>query len=262
MIRRLCLLLVLFTAISVAAAFGQTIVDVTSFDDMEGWTVASGDWTASGNRLYQRSTSALMARIDREVPAEGEYEIRFNVRYEDGAYRDQAALAAGQLHGGFGVHVGLSDPLLGTQSWGAGESYLLWMNLDTRSETASDFPVHYGLRAQVYESHSPTNMDLLRAGWAQRALGDERVSIDVEAAYAQAGGQMELADLEGHLSEELPMRIRVNPVSGVVRIADPTGSGWFELPLDASTLRDGNYLALRTNSLSVSFGNFRIVEID
>lgn len=262
MIRKLTLLLALVAGISVATGFGQTVVDVTSFDDMEGWTVASGDWTVSGNRLHQQSTSALMARVDREVPAEGEYEIRFNVRYEDGAYRNQQALADGQLHGGFGVHVGLQDPLLGTESWGAGEGYLLWMNLDTRDQTASDFPVHYGLRAQVYESHGPVSMDLMRADWAERALGDERVSIDVEAAYAQAGGRMELADLQGHLSEALPMRIRVNPVSGDVRVADPTGPGWFTIPLDASTLREGDYLAFRTNSLAVSFGNFRIVEIN
>ena len=262
MIRKLCLLLVFTAGIAVASGFGQTIVDISRFNDMEGWTTASGDWTVSGNRLHQRSTSALMARVDRRVPTDSEYEIRFNVRYEDGGFRNQEALEAGQLHAGFGVHVGLSNPLLGTESWGAGEGYLLWLNLDTRDQTAENFPFHHGLRAQVYESHSPVNMDLLRTDWAGRALGDDRVSIDVEAAFARAGGQMRLADVQNHLDEALPMRIRVNPVSGTVRVADPTSSDWFLLPLDASKLRNGEYVAFRTNSLAVSFGNFRVVEVD
>ena len=262
MIRKLCVLLVLTAGISVATGFSQTVVDITDFEDMDGWTIGAGDWSVSENRMYQESTSALMARVDREVPADGEYEVRFTIRYEGGGYDSEEDLANEILHGGFGVHVGMHDPLLGAKSWGVGEGYLLWLNLDTRDRTANNYSIHHGLRAQVYESAGPVEMDLLRADWAERVVGNERVSLDVPAAYEQIGGTMEIAELAEELSEPYTMRLRVNPVSGVVRVDDPTGSGWLAIPLDASKLREGDYVSLRTNSLAVSFGNFGIYELD
>lgn len=262
MIRKVCLLLLFASAVSVATGFGQSAVDIADFEDMEGWTVAAGDWSVSENRMHQEDTNALMARVDREVPAEGEYEIRFTVQYEGGGYASEEDLANEILHGGFGVHVGMSDPLLETESWGAGEGYLLWLNLDTREQTAEDHPLHHGLRAQVYESNGPVDMDLLRADWAERVVGNERVSLDVPAAYEEIGGTMEIADLADELSEPYTIRIRVNPESGVVRLDDPTGSGWLAMPLDADKLQEGDYVSLRTNSLAASFGSFGIYEID
>lgn len=262
MVRKIFWVLVLAAGISVATGFAQTVVDITDFEDMEGWTVAAGDWSVSDNRLHQQDTNALMARVDREVPAEGEYEIRFNVRYEDGAYASEEDLANDILHGGFGVHLGLNDPLLGTESWGAGEGYLLWLNVDTREETADEHPLHYGIRAQVYESNGPVDMDLVSADWAEETVGTEEVSLDLPAVYAEAGSSMNMEDLENNLSEALTMRIRVNPVNGTVRVADPAGSGWLAIPLDASKLREGDYVSLRTNSVAASFGNFGIYELD
>ncbi len=256
MLRRSLLVIVVFFTVSIAVASGQTVIDVADFDTLEGWRVAAGDWSVDANRLHQSSTTALMARIDREVPQNGAYEIRFNVRYEDGGYRSLEDVRNEILHGGFGVHVGLSNPLLGTVSWGAGEGYLLWLNLDTRPETADRYPDHFGLRAQVYESRSPVNMDLASADWAERELGHSKLSIDLPSV---AGVQVRLADVEPHLREIVPMRIRVNPNTGMVSVADPTAPLWYRIPLDPDVLSRGEYMALRTNSVAASFGNFRVV---
>ncbi len=259
MLRKVLCLTVILLGVSVALASAQSVLVMSDFNDMEGWTPASGDWEVDGNRLHQRSSSALMARVDHEIPDETVYEIRFNVRYEDGGYKSEQDLVNQIFHAGFGVHVGLANPLLGVESWGAGESYLLWLNLDTRGQTAEQYPDHFGLRAQVYESQGPVQMDLVTADWVERELGSEKLSIDIPAALRAAGIHLAISDVEPYLGHEIPMRIQVNNRTGTVRVADPTASVWYRLPLDANVLRAGDYLALRTNSLSVSFGDFRIV---
>ncbi len=260
MVRKLLLGTTIFFSIALGVVTAQTVIDVADFSDLGGWTPAAGEWEVDGNRLYQRSTTALMARIDRELPHEGEYELRFNVRYEDGGYRTEEDLRNEIFHAGFGVHVGLSDSLPGVESWGAGQGYLLWLNLDTRERTMENYPQHFGFRAQVYESEGPISMDLMSAPWVEREFGNSTLSIDIVQALAAAGIRFDVADVEPHLNTQIPMRIRVNTNTGTVSIADPTAPLWYRVPLDPDVLSQGEHIAFRTNSLAVSFGNFRVVE--
>ena len=260
MLRKVMFVTAVLFAVTVGVASSQTVIDMSDFSSLEGWTRAAGDWRVDGNRLHQGSTTALMARIDRAVPHDGVFELRFNARYEDGGYRTLEELRNQILHAGFGVHIGLRNPLLGVESWGAGESYLLWLNLDTRNRTAQEYPEHFGLRAQVYESRSPVNMDLLSAPWVRRELRQPRLSIDLPAVLEAAGIRLTIADVEPYLGQIVPIRIRVNTNTGVVSVADPTAPLWYRIPLDAGVLSRGEYISLRTNSLAASFGNFRVVE--
>lgn len=248
--------------IAAAGLSAQSVIDASNFTTLDGWHVASGQWEVDGARLYQRSTTSLMSRIDREVPQEGVYEIRFNVRYEDGGFRTVQDIEQQRFHAGFGVHVGLRDPLLGRESWGAGDGYLLWLNLDTRPATFTDFPNHAGFRAQVYRSESPVSMDLLSEPWISRVFGQSTLSIDLIQAMEAAGIAITVADVEPYLDQILPIRIRVNTNTGEVSIADPTAPIRYRLPLDPLVLRRGEYISLRTNSLAASFGNFRVVQVE
>ncbi len=260
--RRFVFVFALCVFVIVAAGLSaQTVVDASNFTSMDGWHVASGEWDVDGARLYQRSTTSLMSRIDRQVPQEGVYEIRFNVRYEDGGFGTVEDLEHQRFHAGFGVHVGLRDPLLERQSWGAGDGYLLWLNLDTRPATLEDYPDHSGFRAQVYRSESPVSMDLLSEPWVSQVFGQSTLSIDLFQALQAAGITLTVADVEPFLGEILPIRIRVDTNTGEVSVADPTAPVRYRIPLDPEVLRRGEYISLRTNSLAASFGNFRVVEL-
>lgn len=247
--------------IAAAGLSAQSVLDASNFATLDGWHIASGEWETDGTRLHQRSTTSRMARIDRQVPQEGVYEIRFNVRYEDGGFRTLEDLENQRFHAGFGVHVGLRDPLLGRESWGAGDGYLLWLNLDTRPETYANFPDHAGARAQVYRSENPVTMDLLSEPWIRRVLGQSRLSIDLIQAMEAAGLNVTVADVAPYLNQILPIRIRVDTRTGEVTIADPTAPIRYMVPLNPEVLRQGEYISLRTNSLAASFGNFRVVQV-
>jgi len=226
----------------------QVIVD-DSFEGSTGeWVQGYGDWTDRGGMLVQRDTETGLARIDRRVPQSGEIEISFKVRYEAGGFEDQSALRSGQLHGGFGIHVGVENPPLGRVAWGAGDSYLLWLNLDTRRATLTDASEHFGFRGQVYRSTNNATMDLTP------------YNVDITAELAKAGITLGINDLDQFLGILVPMKIRVNYDTGRIMVMDPTNpSLWFWFDVEPSVLR-GNYLSLRTNSLALSFSDIVVTQ--
>ncbi len=228
-------------------ALGAQVLVDDDFETIGDWVPGFGEWGIRGGLLIQRDTETGLARIDRMVPQTGEIEIAFNVRYEAGGFADQISLATGQLHGGFGIHVGVENPPLGRLAWGAGDSYLLWLNLDTRAETMQEsMDEHFGFRAQVYESTSNANMELTP------------LNVDIQAALATIGVDLGLEDLDQFLGAQVPMKIRVNYDTGRILVMDPTNpSTWFYFDVEPSVLR-GNYVSFRTNSLAVSFGDFRV----
>ena len=245
----LCLPFVLFAQ--------MTVVD-DSFSRMGAWVPGYGDWSVERGRLVQESTAAGMARIDREVPQEGVYQIDFTIRYVDGGYRSMADYESGRYHAGFGVHLGVTNPPLRGKSWGNDESYLLWLNLDTRPQTRRSAGAHYGFRAQVYESSDHVTMDLMRSGEMRRLFGDSRASIDLARALEQvAGRQFAVADLRPYLRRDIPVSIRVNTRTGEVGVKDPTAPIRFYFNVDPDML-DGDYVSLRTNALAASFDNFTV----
>lgn len=238
--------------------FAQTTVVDDSFSRMGAWVPGYGDWSVESGRLVQESTAAGMARIDREVPQEGVYQIDFTIRYVDGGYRSTADYESGRYHAGFGVHLGVTDPPLRGKSWGNDESYLLWLNLDTMPETRRDDPVHYGFRAQVYESTDHVTMDLMRSSEMRRLFGDSRASIDLVRALEEiADRRFAVSDLQPYLGRDIPVSIRVDTRTGEIGVKDPTAPIRFYFSVDPDSL-DGDYVSLRTNRLAASFDNFTV----
>lgn len=231
------------------AASAQSVIVEDGFISLGEWVPGHGDWLTRGGMLIQRDTDTGLARIDRPLPQDGEFEIAFTVRYEAGGFDSPEDLANNQLHAGFGIHVGVEDPALGMMAWGAGESYLLWLNLDTRTGTARDYPQHLGFRGQVYESESNTAMDL------------SDMNVDIQAALAGIGVEMAISDLEQFLVTSVPMKIRVNTDTGRIMVMDPTNTSmWFWFDVDPDAL-DGDYISLRTNGLALRFFDFTVTEL-
>ncbi|HUX14707.1 MAG TPA: hypothetical protein VMW87_16895 [Spirochaetia bacterium] len=226
-------------------ATAQTVLQQDNFSSMSGWQVGSSTWAAQGGRLVQSDAQAPMARIDRALNQGGSYQISFNVQYVGGGYMNQMDLQNMSFHGGFGIHIGVDQADLGNVSWGNGKSYLLWLNLDTRPQTAKNYPQHYGFRAQVYESTSNSVMDLVPG-----------LNVDIPAALG-----ISLQDLLNYvqsvgLTTIVPIKIQVNTNTGRIMVQDPTAPTlWYYFDLPASKLA-GKYISFRTNSLAVSFGNF------
>jgi hypothetical protein len=184
----------------------------------------AGNWHFAGPRLLQDDVGARLAKVNLNVPQEGEVYYEFNARYEGGAEDG---------HGGFGIHI-LGDSRLNYPSWGSGKSYLLWLNYDERPISA-DIPS--GLSAQVYRSDSHSEMTLLYS----QDLNEYLPFLDEDA-----------------LSENVPFRITANGDTGEVRVYDPTEdleSVYYVFNIDKSALPvKGNWIALRTNGMKVSFG--------
>ena len=253
--KKFALILGALLVVGTMATVAQSVDD--DFSSMRGWTAGAGDWVARGGRLVQQDGDALLARADRMVDQRGMYELEFTIRYIDGGYRNQSDMERGIYHAGFGIHLGVEDPLLGRVSWGAGESYLLWLNLDTRPQTMRNAPQHYGFRAQVYESGGNSSMSLMR----DRALSRDPVlsqyivrdymSIDIIAALRDWGVDLSIEDIGRYLDVDVPVNIRVNTRTGSIGVLDPTAPVRFFFDVDPDVLQ-GNYISLRTNSLATS----------
>jgi hypothetical protein len=213
--KRIVLVLALFVA--GAVLFAQV--------NLPEYRFASGNWAISGQRLYQNDAGARLAKMNIRAPQSGAMEYEFDARYESGAEDG---------HGGFGLHLFVDAPYNGP-SWGAGSSYLLWLNYD-ENPTGRDIP--RGLSAQVYRSYSNSRMDLLQ-------------SYDLNS----------YTDLltTDNLSYPVHFRITADGNTGEVRVYDPTeasGSVYYELALDRRDLPlRGDWVALRTNGMRLSFTN-------
>lgn len=250
----------LLLAVSMVAV-AQSVDD--SFSSMRNWEPGDGDWVVRGGRLVQQDADAKLARIDRQVRQSGEYELEFTIRYVDGGYEDMDDFQDGVFHAGFGIHIGSEDPALGKASWGSGDSYLLWLNLDTRPETRRDHPEHYGFRAQVYRSRSNTRMTLARDSAISRdpvlsrLVEEDYMSIDLLEALRAWGADLSIDDLGRYLDQDVPINIRVNTRTGEVGVLDPTAPIRFYFNVDPEVLA-GDYVSLRTNSLAASYDYFTV----
>ena len=184
---------------------------------------ASGRWNLTSDRLYQNDANARLAKVNVRAPQSGPMVYDFNVRYEGGIEDG---------HGGFGLHV-FVDNVISRESWGSGASYLLWLNYDERPITPG---IPRGFSAQLYRSVTNSRMDLVE-------------SFDLnEYAY--------LLTYENCVQNTVPIRIWVDGDTGEVRVYDPTDpdlSYYFYLFLPARNLK-GNWISLRTNGISLSFG--------
>lgn len=184
----------------------------------------SGTWNQQGDRYFQNDAKARLAKVNIRVPQSGPMLYDFNARYEDGADDGQ---------GGFGIHL-FADSVFNGPSWGCGKSYLLWLNYDEKPLKNSG--IQPGLTGQVYRSLSNTKMELLYS-----------VDLNQYAEYLTPE----------NLSEAVPFKIWVNGDTGEVRVYDPTDpylSTYFYFNIDKKDLPlKGNWVALRTNGLKISF---------
>jgi hypothetical protein len=206
-------LLIIGIAVSV---FGQV--------QLPEYRFASGSWGFVGPRLYQNDVRAPLAKANFRVPQSGPMLYEFNTRYESGAEDG---------HGGFGVHL-FVDAAYNAASWGAGKSYLLWLNYDENPLRNSGVPS--GLSAQVYKSLSNSSMTLV-----------DSVNLN-EFVYLLT---------DENLSQPVPVKLWMDGSTGEVRVYDPTDPEldyYFYFYLDPKDVPiRGDWVALRTNGLKLSF---------
>jgi hypothetical protein len=184
----------------------------------------SGRWNISGSRLYQNDASAGLAKVNIRAPQTGAMVYEFDARYEGGAEDG---------HGGFGLHI-FVDNAYNEVSWGAGSSYLLWLNYD---EKPSNRSIPAGLSAQIYRSRTNSQMDLVE-------------SFDLN-------GYAGLLTYES-LSAPVPFKIIADGNTGEVQVYDPTVTDgtYYVFYLDRRYLPlRGNWVVLRTNGMKLSFSN-------
>jgi hypothetical protein len=181
---------------------------------------ASGSWNIQGDRLYQNDAKARLAKTNMRIPQSGPMIYEFNVRYEDGEW------------GGFGIHI-FAEDIYHQASWGSGNSYLLWLNYDENPITKG---IPRGLSAQVYRSHSSSQMDLV-----------ESIALP----------QYENILMES-LDEIIPFTIWADGNTGEVRVydpADPDMDHYYYFYMDKKDIPlKGNWITIRTNGLKLSFG--------
>ena len=212
--KRLFILLVLLCA--AATLFAQVALPEHQF--------ASGRWGFVGSRLNQSDATARLAKVNIRAPQSGPMEYLFNVKYVDG-------LQDG--HGGFGIHI-FADRAYNGPSWGVGISYLLWLNYDENPVTPGFIK---GFSAQVYRSRTNSIMDLV-------------YSYDLNQYLPYITWD--------DLNSFVPVKIWANGNTGEVRVYDPTDPDltyywYFYLDSKDLPLR-GDWVALRTNGINLSFG--------
>ena len=197
-----------------------TAAAVSGFSrEAEMFGTPEGDWSIEGGRLVQENSGAPRAKAWMQILQEGSVVYEFTMSYEGGAEDG---------HGGVGIHI-LANSIPQGDSWGMGDSWLLWLNYD-EAPTAPGVP--RGLSAQLYKSQSDTTMEIV-----------ETVSLRSLEPF--------LADV---LDSEIPIKLTFLADRGEVFITDPlgTGDGWYvELPGSAG--KSGRYAAIRTNGMRVSF---------
>ena len=205
---------VLITGVAVSL-FAQTNVPEYRF--------VGGGWGFTGPRLYQNDEKAELAKVNFRVLQSGRMIYEFDARYEGGAEDG---------HGGFGLHI-FADSAYNAASWGAGKSYLFWLNYD-EAPASKDIP--RGLSGQIYRSISNSRMELVESiplNQYHRFLTDE------------------------NLAASIPFKIEANGNTGEIRIYDPTDPDekeYFLFTVDSGELPlKGDWVVLRTNGMKLSF---------
>ena len=182
----------------------------------------SGTWSLSGGRLHQTDENARIARVN--IPFSQRSDIltyEFNARYEGGAEDG---------HAGFGIHV-FADSAHPREAWGAGRSFLLWLNYDEKP-LSSNIPA--GFSAQIYRSISNSEMQLID-------------SVDLNQYFWYTTYE--------DLNLIWSFKIVIYSNTGEIRVYDPTDPTlYYYVYMDKSYLPlRGDWVILRTNGFKASF---------
>ncbi len=213
--------------------FSQTVLVNDNFNTMSGWTPAYGNWKIVDGRLAQLNTKAGKAKISRYVPQSGLMQYEFNVRYIDGG-EDQYA--------GFGIHVFVSKPHKGL-AWGEGRSFLLWVTYDPKAYDGTGF---YG---QVYKSVTSSYMYLMKG-----------YHIEIPQSI-KVGGKVYVYLDPKYVNYNIPIKFTIDSNTGDVKIYDPLIPNWVWKFNLGGPVPKGSYVTLRTNSLAVSFDDFKVTKL-
>jgi hypothetical protein len=183
---------------------------------------AVGSWSFIGDRVYQTDEKAGLAKANLKIPQSSAMLYEFDVRYESGAEDG---------HGGFGIHI-FEDQAVKRPSWGAGKSWLIWLNYDEKPVTGSKVPV--GLSGQVYRSTSNSAMELV-------------YNVDLNGYDSFLTSD--------YLSNPIHVKIYANGDTGEVRIYDPTEADkYYGFTIDEKYLPlKGDWVTVRTNGAKFSF---------
>jgi hypothetical protein len=237
--KKLVLCVAVLVMAMAASLSAQSVLAEDNFSSFGAWKPAGGSWQTSRG-LVQGDTGAPLARINRQLPQSGVYELSFTVKYAAGGYKNQEEAFNNKYHAGFGIHIGV-DRAAQTVAWGNGKSYLLWVNLDT---TVPGNSPHYGLRGQVYQSKTNTDM---------RLMTDYNVEILPASSIAPVLGNL--------LDQAVSVRLVINTTDGEIRVYDPTVPNYYYyFYLDPKLLK-GSWISLRTNKLSAVFNDFKVTKI-
>ncbi len=223
--KRVMILSLLFALAFVVSVSAQTVAISAPNGPV---SPSYGSWVGMNGRLYQNDVNNPLAKINFMIPQSGTMEYDFNVRYQGGGFED--------LKGGFGIQVFI-DKAFNGKSWGDGNSYLLWLNYDNNPNAYGGS----GFRAQVYKSTSPVEMHIVPS-----------LNYSLNPSVLT----------RSNVSTIVPVKIVVNGNTGSVKVYDPTHSTPYYYAFTLPTAPgSGQYVALRTNSLSVSFGDMKVTKL-
>jgi len=121
------------------------------------------------------------------------------------------------------------------KSWGNGTSFLLWLNYDPAPTYGPA-----GFTAQIYKSTSATKMELVGSYDLNRYL------------YLLSASNLNVL---------VPARIKIDASTGSVWVESPLEPGYgFRFSL-GGPLGTGEFVALRSNSLALSFDNLKVTKL-
>jgi hypothetical protein len=246
--KRFLALLVVGLVLSPILLVAQTLVDTTFASGLGGWTGSNGTWAVRDGRLVQSDVAGAMTKCYIRVPQSGVMRYEFDVMYVTGGETDG--------YGAFGLHV-FVDSLIPSKSWGNGKSTLFWVTFDPKAYgvNAQSGTAFYG---QVYKSATNIDMNLYPGAYSH---------VPIPAVSPATGGPwMTWVYPVGNYRIPNPLvpvkvKIDVDTNAGEARVWDPVYTDYYyRVPLDRSITR-GEYIVLRTSSVSMSFDNVKVTKL-
>jgi hypothetical protein len=226
----------------------QPLVQSTFTGSLGGWSAAEGAWSVRDGRLVQTDVANGMTKCYIRVPQSGVMRYEFDVLYAGGAEQDG--------YGAFGLHV-FADNVIPSKSWGNGSSYLFWVTFDPQAYGV-DRAAGTAFYGQIYKSASQVDMARLPGMYSHVAIP--------AVSPATGGPWMTWVYPRGNFripNPNVPVRVKidVDTNAGEARVWDPVYTDYFfRVPLDR-TIRSGNYVVLRTSSVSMSFDNVKVTKL-
>ena len=236
--KRTFVLIVILLCISSLFSFAQSEIIATNFSspELSDAVEASGKWHVEDGSLVQEDTEEAMAIWSYPVKQKGIMLYQFDLKYIDGGEDDFA---------GFGLHIGVDKPAK-KRSWGNGKSVLLWLTYD---------PDQYGspgFFAQIYTSNANSKMGLNPEIHNSRNPLKDGDEYPIPELYLK----------EEYIESTIPVKMIIDLNTGIGKLYDPLDSSYYYSFYIGQENIEGDYVSLRTNSLSVAIDNVVIKPVE